>query len=271
MVELVNIAFEYSKNKQIFFNTSFKTTNGKLHIILGRSGSGKTTLLDIAFGFLKPNQGKVFFDGEEVKEPLSSKATYLVSDPERYFFEKTVLEEASYPLLFKGFSKDEAKAVAKEYLLKSGLPEDYLLRDPLTLSKGEKRRVALTSSLLLGSKAIFLDEPMSGLDRNGRKVIIEWLRSVLDKDKVVLLTSQKLDDFFELKPLVYIIHNFKLIEVDFSTALTACKVFEESGVTVPERIRIAAILEKKGLKVDLFLSDKEFSETVARMLINYAH
>ncbi|MCX7831397.1 MAG: energy-coupling factor ABC transporter ATP-binding protein [Actinobacteria bacterium] len=271
MVELIDITFEYNENKQIFLNTSFKATNGRLHIILGRSGSGKTTFLDIAFGFLKPKKGYVFFDGEEVREPISSKAIYLVSDPERYFFEKTVLEEASYPLIFKGFNRDEAKAITKEYLLRSGLPEEYLFRDPLTLSKGEKRRVALVSSVLLGSQAIFLDEPMSGLDRNGKEVVLNWLRSILNQGKVVLITSQKLDDFFELKPLVYIINNSKLVEVDLSSALSAYRVFKESGILPPERITIGAILENKGLKVDLFTSDKEFSEQVARVLVDYAY
>ncbi|MCX7832079.1 MAG: energy-coupling factor ABC transporter ATP-binding protein [Actinobacteria bacterium] len=271
MLELVDITFEYNEKKRIFESINFKATSGRLHVFLGRSGSGKTTLLDIAFGFLKPKQGRVYFEGEEVKEPLSSKAVYLISDPERYFFERTVLEEASYPLVFREIAKEKAQAVAKDYLLKSGLSEEYLLRDPLSLSKGEKRRVALVSSLITGSKAIFLDEPISGLDRKGKDAVLSWLRTILSEEKVVLVTAQKLDDFLELKPVVYIISNSKLIEVDFSTARSAYRTFKETGIVAPEKVRIGAILEKSGVKVNLFTTDIEFSEQVARALIKHAY
>lgn len=264
MVELINVSFSY-KGNEVIKDVNFKADEGKFYLITGKNGSGKTTLLDLIFGFLKPDSGKVLFNGNEVKNVLSKEAAYLITDAERYFFEKTVVDEVSYPLRFFGFSHDEAKKRAEKILNELGIHKEFFDRDPLTLSKGEKRRISLASVLLLPKKLLLLDEPLSGLDLSGKHLVLEVIKKVLQKNHTVIATAQVPDDFLPLKPEVLILSNGKLLKVDFEEPEKAVLLFKKEGMPVPQKLVIASIIKEKRKKdIDIFCEDLDFVSQVTK-------
>lgn len=268
MVELRNASFSYGRQKEILKNANFKASRGRLHLILGRNGSGKTTVLDLMFGFLKPDEGQVYFMDTEVREPLAGRVSYLISDAERYFFERTVLDEVLYPLRFAKKIDEACVEKARSALKACGIPEDMFDRDPLTLSKGEKRRVAIASVLLSQSSLVLLDEPSSGLDSKGKKDLVLALKSLIESGRTVIATGQSIDCFMELRPKVYALNGGKLCEIFFEDMERSISVLEDSGIEVPERLKVASLLyKKKGVFPDIFAGEVDFARSAAEVIL----
>lgn len=269
MVEVKNVTFSYEDSPPVLEEVSLSIAESGLYIFLGKNGSGKTTILDLIFGFLTPVSGKVLYRGKEVREPLSGEVVYMISDPERYFFEPTVVDEVAYALRFKGMKAEEAQKKAVQILSQAGIESELFYRDPLRLSKGEKRRVALASLLFSDADLVLMDEPTSGLDRKGKQEFTFLVRSLLDKGKTVVATSQNLNDFLEFQPVVFIVSQKKVIKVDLRDVPKAVKDIEEAGLQVPEKLRVAHVLLRKGISVNPFKKDLEFAREVADILTNH--
>jgi energy-coupling factor transporter ATP-binding protein EcfA2 len=267
VVELKNVNFGYEPDKLIFENVNCFFTPGKVHVIAGKSGVGKTTLLDLIFGFLKPDAGEIYFGQEQVKGVLSDKAAYLVADPEKYFFEPSVVEEVAFPLRFNGFLKEEAKIRAVQILSKLGLDERIWLSNPNQLSKGLKRKVALASTLVLGRELVLLDEPLAGLDRKGRKMVADLLGDIVSSGRTVIMTAHSFDELLELKPEIHLVLERKIFIVDMNQPKDALNLFYRAGLIPPEKLKLAVEMVKKGFYLSVFQSDEEFVKKAVELLL----
>lgn len=268
MVELKDVSFRYGSQKTILKGAFFKASEGRLHVILGRNGTGKTTVLDLMFGFLKPQEGHVYCMGKEVKEPLAGQVSYLISDSERYFFERTVLDEVLYPLRFARKVDGSSVEKARRALWTCGIPESMFDRDPLTLSKGERRRVAIASVLVSESNLVLLDEPSSGLDSKGKKDLVKALKALVESGKTVIATAQSIDCYLELRPRAFALHDGKLNEISFDDLESSISILKKSGVAIPERLSVAfLVLKRKGVLLDLFADDVEFAKAAAGVIL----
>jgi energy-coupling factor transport system ATP-binding protein len=142
--------------------------------IVGRSGAGKTTLVTIAAGLLEPTAGRV--TGPSGGPPAPGEIGLVFQEPERGFFEETVLADVAFGPRNVGASLAGAEEAAREALRTVGLsPELFGGRAPETLSGGEARRAAIAAVLALGPRVLLFDEPTTGLDADG----VERFRAVL--------------------------------------------------------------------------------------------
>lgn len=142
--------------------------------MVGRSGAGKTTLATIAAGLLAPTAGRVAGPGGN--PPAPGEIGLVFQEPERGFFEETVLADVAFGPRNVGASEAGAAEAARQALRTVGLaPELFGGRAPETLSGGEARRAAIAAVLALGPRAMIFDEPTTGLDADG----VERFRAVL--------------------------------------------------------------------------------------------
>jgi energy-coupling factor transport system ATP-binding protein len=142
--------------------------------IVGRSGAGKTTLVTIAAGLLEPTAGRV--TGPSGGPPAPGEIGLVFQEPERGFFEETVLADVAFGPRNVGASVAGAEEAAREALRTVGLPPELFAgRAPETLSGGEARRAAIAAVLALGPRVLLFDEPTTGLDADG----VERFRGVL--------------------------------------------------------------------------------------------
>src|SRR5580692_1317203 len=155
------------KRRTVVNDVSVEVRKGEIVGLLGPNGAGKTTSFYMTVGLVKPNGGKVFFDGKDVtRMPMHKRARrgigYLAQ--EASVFRKLTVEENILAILETlPLSQDERK-FRLNYLLEELDIKSLAKNKAYTLSGGERRRLEITRALVTGPKLMLLDEPFSGVD-----------------------------------------------------------------------------------------------------------
>src|SRR6266566_5155771 len=157
--------------KQVLRDVSFDIHAGEALCILGRSGTGKSVTLKLIISLLKPDQGKIWVEQDEIthlgESELSRvrrKMGFLFQDA-ALFDSLTLYENLALPLMrLTGKSQEEVDFVVDKVLRQVGLAGDKK-RMPSELSGGMRKRAGLARALVLEPKILLADEPSSGLDR----------------------------------------------------------------------------------------------------------
>jgi phospholipid/cholesterol/gamma-HCH transport system ATP-binding protein len=144
--------------------------SGSTLVILGGSGSGKTVMMKHLIGLLKPDQGQVVVDGEDLvpmgAEDLARirRKFGMVFQAAALFDSMTVFENVSFPLKeHTKMSEDEMRTIVKDKLAIVGL-KNVEQKFPADLSGGMRKRVGLARAIVLDPKIVLYDEPTTGLD-----------------------------------------------------------------------------------------------------------
>lgn len=197
------------KKKQVLFDVSFEVPEGSVTGFLGSNGSGKTTTIKSILSLLRHEKGRIEFFSGKIKNP-KFQIGYLPERP--YFYEYlTGLEFLMfYGQLSMSISKKDLKDKAIVLLKKVGLEhaENKLLRN---YSKGMLQRVGLAQALIHSPKFLILDEPMSGLDPDGRYQVTQIIQEVADAGATIFFSSHLLADVERLCDRLVIINHGKII------------------------------------------------------------
>ena len=184
IIKVEQAEYEYPKGGFRFRCGSLALCGGESLLIHGLNGSGKTTLGKLMCGILKPRSGKVLVSGEDTRDislgRIGRSVGYLFQDPAKQLFSLTVWEEVLLADSIKGTDSEAASLRANELLEMFGL-HGLKNRSVYRLSRGEKQRLALCTIFMQGAKALILDEPTTGLDRENRFILYESLDGLLQK------------------------------------------------------------------------------------------
>lgn len=178
----VNIHKTY-ESRQISF--SIECEKGTLTSLVGPSGSGKSTVLKIISGLEKNDSGfplEITLDGKRIENcPPSKRDIGMIFQSGALFENMNVVENVAFGLVSKGESKKSALKKASDFLGEFGL-SGFDKRMPVTLSGGEKQRVALARTLIISPKLVLMDEPLSALDTELRlklgEQICRWQKEI---------------------------------------------------------------------------------------------
>ncbi|MDD3646643.1 MAG: ABC transporter ATP-binding protein [Candidatus Gracilibacteria bacterium] len=198
------------KGKQILHDVSFDVGEGEMYGFLGPNGAGKTTTMKSILGFIKPDSGSIkVFGGKNFSIKDKKKIGFM---PENTYLYKhlTGREFLKFNGGFFGFTKKELDDKTEKLLKKVGLDEagDKYLKD---YSKGMLQRVGLAQAIINDPKLLFLDEPMSGLDPIGRKMVKDLLLELKAKGTTVFFNTHILSDVESICDKVSIIHKGHII------------------------------------------------------------
>lgn len=197
MIKLVDVTKIYKSSENVAIgiqNVNLELNRGEFVAIVGPSGAGKTTLLNVISGMDSYEEGELFLDGKSTSD-------FTLEDFENYrranvafIFQNyqlidsyTVLENVMIELIFKGFSKKEAKVKAKEILAKVGMGH-RLKNRAIKLSGGEKQRVVIARAIASDAQILVCDEPTGNLDSKNSIEIMKLIKEAA-KDKLVLLVT----------------------------------------------------------------------------------
>ena len=179
--------------KQVLRDVSFDIHAGEALCILGRSGTGKSVTLKLIVSLLKPDQGKIWVEQDEIthlgESELSRvrrKMGFLFQDA-ALFDSLTLYENLALPLMrLTGKSREEVDFVIDKVLRQVGLAGDKK-RMPSELSGGMRKRAGLARALVLEPKILLADEPSSGLDRITSSEIDDLLLKQKEEHKTALI------------------------------------------------------------------------------------
>ena len=178
-----NVSKSYDGRK-IIKNISLTLHQGELVSILGVSGGGKTTLFNVISGLTKPDEGKVFLDGEEITGKPGRISYMLQKDLLLPY--RTIEDNVALPLMIRGMKKKEARAKAAPYFAEFGLggtQKQY----PRQLSGGMRQRAALMRTYMFSQNVALLDEPFSALDTITKGSMHTWYLDIMEKIRLSTL------------------------------------------------------------------------------------
>lgn len=189
--------------KPVLEDVSISLREGELVSLLGVSGSGKTTLFHIISGLLRPDQGQVFLDGEEITGK-PGKVSYMLQKDLLLPF-RTIEDNAALPLMLQGQSKKQARQTASELFAQFGL-EGTQKQYPSQLSGGMRQRAALLRTYLFSRNVALLDEPFSALDTLTKSAMHRWYLEIMEKIRLsTLFITHDIDEAILLSDRIYIL------------------------------------------------------------------
>lgn len=215
ILKLENVGYRYKdapKDSYVFKNVNYEFEQGKMYAIKGKSGSGKTTLLSLITGLEKCTDGKVLYDGKDLKK--MNLDTYRNTDIGIVFQSYNLLPSLTAIeniILSMDISKVKVKVNNKKEkalsLMKSvGLSENQAKRKILKLSGGEQQRIAIARSLSYNPKIIIADEPTGNLDKDTENDILNIFEHLAkDENKCIIIVTHsqnvcdRADIVYELK------------------------------------------------------------------------
>lgn len=245
-LDLVDVSFVYDVGtpfeRMALDGVSFSIEPGSFVGIAGSSGSGKTTLVKILKGLLKPSSGQVSLG------PFCN-VGLVFQYPEFQLFESTVLKDVMFGPVNMGFEAEAAKCMAIEALTSLGLDSSFWGRDPLALSGGEKRRVAIAGVLSMNPHVLVLDEPAAGLDPTMHDLVFSLLLDLNRAGKTIVLVSHSMDDIAQ-----YCNHVVYLNDGHVVADGTPSQVFSSVGafgacISKPSMASLANDLRNAGLPI----------------------
>ena len=191
-LQVSNVYKSYDEVKAVN-GISFSIAHGKIMGMIGRNGAGKTTLIKMIMSIIQPDHGSVSF---EYEDDVKTQIGYLPEERGLYL-NMTVKDQLMFLAQLNGLNKMEALKNIKYYLNELEILK-YLNTKIKELSKGNKQKVQLISSLAHDPKVLILDEPFSGLDPVNVSMFKKVIRKCRDNGKLIIMSSHRLEDVEEM-------------------------------------------------------------------------
>lgn len=257
---------------------SLDIPDGQFIGIIGHTGSGKSTLVQHLNGLLKADEGKIYFNGEDIyakeydMKKLRSKVGLVFQYPEHQLFEIDVFSDVCFGPKNLDLSQEEVKKRAEEALQMVGISEEYYQQSPFELSGGQKRRVAIAGVLAMKPEILILDEPTAGLDPKGREEILNQIKKLQKETGItVILVSHSMEDVAEYVDRIIVMNDGKILyDAEPREVFKHYRELEEVGLAAPQVTYIMHALKERGLDVDADATTiHEAAETILRALREY--
>ncbi len=246
-----------SYEKAAVSDVNLEIGQGEMIGVIGHTGSGKSTLIQHFNGLLRPTEGKIYVDGEDIWEKpkeirrIRFKVGLVFQYPEYQLFEDTVYKDIAFGPKNMGLSEEEIDQRVKEAALFVGLKPHHMEKSPFELSGGQKRRVAIAGVIAMNPEVLILDEPTAGLDPKGRdRILGQILEYHKEQKNTILLVSHSMEDVAKYTEKVLVMNHSKVAMFDqVEKVFSRSREIEEMGLAVPQVSRVFLSLSEKGWPV----------------------
>ena len=200
-----DINFRFPNSDNGTHNLSFTLHSGELLAIMGGSGTGKTTLLSLLNGSMVPQEGSITINGHDISEPATKNLIGFVPQDDLLIEELTVYQNLWYTakLCFEGMADEAIDKRVIKTLKDLGLDAAKDLKVGSAIKKyisgGQRKRLNIALELIREPAVLFLDEPTSGLSSSDTEMVINLLKELTFKGKLIIVNiHQPSSDVYKL-------------------------------------------------------------------------
>lgn len=160
---------------------------GRIYALLGPNGSGKSTFMKMVVGLIKPTEGKIYLDGEEISDKTRARITYMPT--ENYFYNYMRIKDIAsfYKDFYNDFDEDRMYGL----LDRMELHFDGKVRN---MSTGMLAKLKVVVAMARNSRVILLDEPLNGIDIIAREQVMNTITGYNSEDKIIIVSSHLVDE-----------------------------------------------------------------------------
>ena len=239
-------------------DVTLEIREGDFLALIGHTGSGKSTLAQHINGLLKPTQGRVLLDGQDIhekgfdKKSVRKKVGLVFQYPEHQLFEESVRKDVAFGPKNLGLSQEEIDERVREALEKVGLGgEEFAEKSPFELSGGQMRRVAMAGVLAMRPHMLVLDEPAAGLDPQSRGDLLDLIASLHRQGTTVVMVSHAMDDVARYATRAVVMERGKIVmDASPEEIFRHGAELERMGLDVPSVCKLGMRLRDMGISLD---------------------
>ncbi|EIV99738.1 ABC-type cobalt transport system, ATPase component [Thermoanaerobacter siderophilus SR4] len=256
-IKVENLSFVYNEGTPYatvaLNNVTFEIQDEEFVGIIGHTGSGKSTLIQHLNGLLKPTSGKIYINGVDITDKKVSlkdvrKEVGLVFQyPEYQLFEETIFKDIAFGPTNLGLSEEEIEKRVYEAMDIVGISRELADKSPFEVSGGQKRRIAIAGILAMKPKILILDEPTAGLDPKGKEEILNKIKEIHDKYKMItILVSHSMEDIARFADKIIVMNKGRIEIIGTPREVfREAEKLEKMGLGVPQITSLARELQKK--------------------------
>ena len=256
IIRIESVSYAYPDGTTALDTFSLDIKKGSKVAVLGANGSGKTTLFLCLNGILKPQKGRVIYDGKPLDydrkslKELRSRVGIVFQDPDIQLFSASVLQEVAFGPLNLGLSQAEVLHRVEKAITEMGITD---LKDKAThlLSYGQKKRVSIADILAMEPEVVISDEPTAWLDQEHAEKIMDLFMKINMAGTTVIISTHDSELAYAWADEVVILQGGRLL-----TQGKPLDVFQDdvllkkAGLKRPCLLEIFLSLQQKGYLIN---------------------
>ncbi|MBQ2857626.1 MAG: ABC transporter ATP-binding protein [Bacteroidaceae bacterium] len=264
MIDVNQVSFSYGrKNSKVLDGFSMQLEKGAVYGLLGKNGTGKSTLLYLMAGLLRPQTGKVCYQGVDVtlRRPSTLQDMFLVSEefalPSVSLKQYVKLNAPFYP----NFSDELLRSCLRDF----DMNEDIHLGE---LSMGQKKKAFMCFALATNTSLLMMDEPSNGLDIPSKSQFRKVIASGMTDEKAVIISTHQVRDIDSLLDHVLIMDSSELLLNESVSNICEKLYFAEQSMNEPTDNALYVQPSVQGNSVILPNTSSEESKMNLEVLFN---
>ena len=264
MIDVNQVSFSYGRKKsKVLDGFSMQLEKGAVYGLLGKNGTGKSTLLYLMAGLLRPQTGKVCYQGVDVtlRRPSTLQEMFLVSEefalPSVSLKQYVKLNAPFYP----NFSDELLRSCLRDF----DMNEDIHLGE---LSMGQKKKAFMCFALATNTSLLMMDEPSNGLDIPSKSQFRKVIASGMTDEKAVIISTHQVRDIDSLLDHVLIMDSSELLLNESVSNICEKLYFAEQSMNEPTDNALYVQPSVQGNSVILPNTSSEESKMNLEVLFN---
>lgn len=263
-LQIEDLTYRYPSGTLALNDASLSIRSGDFYAILGPNGSGKTTLARHLIGLIRPQNGTIRIEGEDIKRlkatEINRRVGYVFQNPEHQFVTLNVYDEVAFSLRAAKLPEAEVQRRVEALLKEFGLL-DHRNVNPFKLSQGQKRRLSVATMLALEPKMLILDEPTFGQDLRNATRIMEGLQRLNERGITIIIITHDMKLVAEYARRVGVLINGTVaFEGDVRSLYRDEALLAAAHLEVPPLYAVSQRLREEQPNFPLLMTVRDYTE-----------
>lgn len=250
LLETKGVSFFYEQGKPALKDVSLSIDKGERIAVLGANGAGKSTFFLTINGVRIPQEGKIFYRGEEIgkknRKVLTEHIGIVFQEADNQIIGSTVKSEVAFGPINQGLPMQEVEERTIRAMKEMDI-EEWGNRPPHYLSGGEKKRVTIADVLAMMPEIIVFDEPTASLDPVNVEIFEQIAMRLSKEGKTILVSTHDVDFAYRFAERVLVFANGKLLaDGESNNIFSNQALLQENHLKKPVILEIYELLKRKG-------------------------